>query len=114
VINLNEPAQQTLSVKKRALISVNRELTGDEEIDKKLTIKTTSAALLRRLISTTRLRQGLLELGERARSKELSLSRKTLHYIELGQISDTEYIQAVLIYLIDLTSLVERFDRMAF
>jgi hypothetical protein len=113
-ITLIAPSSETLSVKKRGLISMNREPVGDDEIDKKLTITTTSDALLQRILANSRLRQGLLELGERARTKELTLAKNNIHYVEQGRISNPEYIQATLRYLSDLANLVERFDRMAF
>jgi len=114
MIVLNERSSNTLEVKKRSLVSLNRETIGDEEIDKKLSIKTSSNTFLQRILANRRLRQGLLELGERSRSKELVLSKKDLQYIEQGQISNPDYIRAVLTYLVDLANLVERFDRMAF
>jgi len=113
-ITLPQPVDYNLSFKKRNLISLNRETVGDDEIDKKLKIDSSSDDLLRRILTTNRLRQGLLELGEKNRLQELSITENKIHYVERERISDDNYIHAVLRYLGDLANLVERFDHLAF
>jgi hypothetical protein len=108
-IRLNLEAKETLTIQGRKITHLNREKTGDEEIDKKLTISTSSKRLLQRLLNTRRFRLGLLQLGENARSRVLTLDGKTLHYRERGQISDTEYLQAALAFLVDLSNTIEGF-----
>ncbi|MEJ2485304.1 MAG: hypothetical protein P8Y68_06180 [Anaerolineales bacterium] len=114
ILELNTPSQNSFTIQKRSFTHFNRELTNDAGVDKKLTIKISSKKLLQQMLKTRRLRQGLLELGERARSKVLYLNGKTLHYKERNQISDREYIQAVLNYLIELAKLVEREEQIGF
>lgn len=114
IMELNIPSQSSFTIEKRSITHIRRELTQDEEIDKKLTVKTSSNRLLQQILKTRRVRQGLLELGERAGSKALYLNSKTLHYKERGQISDTEYLQAVLSYMIELAKLVERMEQVGF
>jgi hypothetical protein len=102
------------AIQKRSLTHINRELTSDEEIDKRLTIKISSKRLLQQILQSSRIRQGLLELGERARTKNLVLQDKTLVYLENGQIRDTEYLRSVLVYLVELATLVERGEQIGY
>ncbi|HSG25877.1 MAG TPA: hypothetical protein VLA32_07135 [Anaerolineales bacterium] len=111
MMTLNTPTTSTFTIKKRSITHANRELTNDEEVDKKLTIKINSKMLLEQILKTRRLRQGLLELGERSRTRDLYLNGKVLHYKESGQVSDPEYMQAVLNYMIDLIKLAERVEQ---
>jgi len=111
MLNLNTPTTSTFTVKKRSITHANRELTNDEEVDKKLTIKINSKMLLQQILKTGRLRQGLLELGERSRTRDLYLNGKILHYKESGQVSDPAYLQAVLSYMIEMIKLIERVER---
>jgi hypothetical protein len=111
LMNLNTPTTSTFTIKKRSITHANRELTNDEELDKKLTIKTNSKRLLQQILKTRRLRQGLLELGERSRTKDLYLNGKVLHYKESGQVSDPMYLQAVLNYMVEMIKLIERVER---
>lgn len=111
MMTLNTPTTSTFTIKKRSITHANRELTNDEEVDKKLTIKINFKMLLEQILKTRRLRQGLLELGERSRTRDLYLNGKVLHYKESGQVSDPEYMQAVLNYMIDLIKLAERVEQ---
>jgi len=108
MLELNTPSQSSFTIEKRSLTHMRRELTNDDEIDKKLTVKISSEHLLQQILRSRRLRQGLLELGDRAQTKSLYMDGKTLHYKERGQISDREYMQAVLGYIIELAKLIER------
>ena len=111
MINLNTPTRSSFTIKKRSITHANRELTNDQEVDRKLTIKINSKMLLQQILKTRRLRQGLLELGERSRTRDLYLNGKTLHYKESGQVSDPEYMQAVLNYMVEMIKLIERVER---
>ena len=111
MMNLNTPTTSSFTIKKRSITHVNRELTNDEVVDKKLTIKINSKMLLQQILKTRRLRQGLLELGERSRTRDLYLNGKTLHYKEGGQVSDPVYLQAVLNYMVEMIKLIERVER---
>lgn len=111
MMTLNTPTTSTFTIKKRSITHANRELTNDEEVDKKLTIKINTKMMLQQILKTRRLRQGLLELGERSRTRDLYLNGKVLHYKESGQVSDPEYMQAVLNYMIDLIKLAERVEQ---
>jgi len=111
MMNLNTPTTSTFTIKKRSITHVNRELTKDEEVDKKLTIMISSRTLLQQMLKTSKLRQGLLELGERSRTKNLYLNGTVLHYKESGLASDPEYLQAVLNYMIEMIKLIERVER---
>ena len=114
ILDLNTSSQSSFTIQKRSLTHFNRELTNDAGVDKKLTVKISSKKLLQQMLKTRRVRQGLLELGERARTRALFLNGKTLHYKERGQISDREYIQAVLNYLIELAKLIQREEQIGF
>ena len=111
LMTLNTPTTSTFTIKKRSITHANRELTNDEEVDKKLTIKINSNKLLQQILKTRRLRQGLLELGERSRTKDLYLNGKVLHYKESGQVTDPVYLQAVLNYMVEMIKLIERVER---
>lgn len=111
MVQLNNPHRSTFTIKKRRLTHLKREPTGDGEIDRKLTIKISSDRLLQQILKSHRLRQGLLELGERARTRDLFFNGKTLHYKERGQITDLEYMRAVIGYMIEMTKLIERMEQ---
>lgn len=111
---INFPADFILTVEKRNLLNLSRKLTGDEEIDRKLTIKSSSDRLTQRLLNTPHMRQGLLELGEKAATKQLTVDKNVVQYLEKSQISDTEYMKAVLIYLVDVAVMVDNLGRAAF
>lgn len=113
-VTLPQSIGHSMAISRRGLLSGRQNLIGDEELDKKLEIATSSDALLRRILANHRLRRGLLELGEPKRLKNLALSSSSIHYIETGTISDTEYLAAVLRYLTDLANMIDHFDRMAF
>ena len=113
-IQLSIPASANFVIQKRSLTHINRELTGDEELDKKLTVKISSKRLLQQILKTKRLRQGLLELGERSRTKKMTLLEKNLIYTESGQIRDNDYMRAVLTYLVELASLIERSEQIGY
>lgn len=114
ILDLNTPTSSSFTILKRSLTHLNRERTQDSQVDKKLTVKISSQKLLSQILNTRRLRQGLLELGERARTRTLFLNGKTLHYKESSQISSHEYLQAVLDYMIELTNLTERIDQISY
>jgi hypothetical protein len=110
-VELTIPVQENFMIQKRSLAHLNRELTGDEELDKKLTVKISSSRLLQQILKSRRLRQGLIELGERSRTKNLTLQSKSLTYIESGQIRDVEYLRSVLVYLVELSAMIERVEQ---
>lgn len=101
-------------IQKRSLSQFNRQRSGDEEIDKKLTIEISSKRLLEQILKTRRIRQGLLELGERASTKNLALHNNDLVYHENGQIRDIEYLRAVVVYLVEFAALVERGEQIGY
>ena len=113
-VSFPEHIGHSLQVEKRGLLSGKQNLIGDEDLDKKYIIQTSSDALLRRILANNRLRRGLLELGEPKRFKEMAISSLTIHYVETGKIGDADYMAAVLRYLTDLANLIDHFDRMAF
>jgi len=114
VLDLNTPSRNSFTIQKRNFTHFNRELTNDPGVDKKLTVKISSKKLLQQMLKTRRMRQGLLELGDRARTKVLYLNGKSLLYKERSQVNDREYIQAVLNYLIELAKLIEREEQIGF
>lgn len=114
VLDLNTPSRNSFTIQKRSFTHFNRELTDDAGVDKKLTVKISSKKLLQQMLKTRRMRQGLLELGDRARTKVLYLNGKSLLYKERSQVNDREYIQAVLNYLIELAKLIEREEQIGF
>jgi len=111
MMTLNTPTKSTFAIKKRGITRANRELTRDEEVDKKLTVEINSKILLQQILKTRRVRQGLLELGERASTRALYLNGKILHYKESDLVSTSEYIEAVLNYMIDMINLIRRVER---
>ncbi len=111
VVTLPENTRNTLTIKKRSLTNFNRSNTGDEEIDGKFEVKASSKKVLDEIITTNRLRQGLLDLAENNTSLHLGVEKKSIRLIESGQVGDPEYLTAVLRYLVDIAYLVERSDR---
>ena len=112
VVALNTPIKATFVIDKRSLTHFNRYRIGDEDFDKKLSTQTSSEDLIRQLLRTRRLRLGIMQLGERSRSKKLALNGKTLTYVEGGQTTDTEYMRAALNLLTELAQAIERIEQM--
>ena len=111
VVDLPQATRNTLIIQKRSLTNFNRSNTGDEEIDGKFEVKAPSKTVVDEIITTTRLRQGLMELAENNTSLHLGVEKKVIRLIEAGQVGDPEYLTAVLRYLVDIAYLVERSDR---
>lgn len=109
---LNTPIKATFQIEKRSLTHFNRNQIGDEAFDKKLSTQASSEELVRQLLRTRRLRSGIMQLGERSRSKKLALNGKTLTYVEGGQTTDTEYMRAALNLLTELAQAIERIEQM--
>jgi hypothetical protein len=107
-ITLNQPAKATFVFKKRALTDFNQKKIGDDEFDKRYAATSSDERLVANFLRTRRLRLGLLQLGERARSRSLALNHDTLVYIERGETPDTEYLKAVMGFLSDLAHAIER------
>ncbi len=53
-----------------------------------------------------------MQLGERARTKNLALRGDAISYVESGQTTDTEYMRAVLGVLAELAHALERIEQM--
>lgn len=111
ILPLNKTVSTTLKVQSRSLAHFNREVTGDDQIDRKLTISTNSKKLVENLLRTRRIRLGLLNLRDGNRRMQLAMDKTTLQFSLLGRISDREYLQAVLTFLAELASAIERFDQ---
>jgi hypothetical protein len=107
-VTLAERVSSSFKMQKRRFTSFNQEKTGDEEFDKKYTTSTTDERLVNNILRTRRLRLGLLQLGERARTRTLTLNHTTLTYIESGETADTEYIKAVMGFLSEMAHIIER------
>jgi hypothetical protein len=107
-VALTERVSSSFKIQKRRFTTLNQEKIGDEEFDKKFTINTTDQRLINNILRTRRLRLGLLQLGERARTRTLTLNQTTLTYIESGETADTEYIKAVMGFLSELAHIIER------
>ncbi len=88
-MTLNERVDDSFSHPKTLPDEFNQDKIGDEEFDKKYTTQTTNQRLIDTILRTRRLRLGLLQLGERARTRTLTLNQNTLTYIESGETSDT-------------------------
>ncbi len=112
LVNLNFETRETLTIQSKKITDLNREKTGIEEIDKKLTVVSSSKRLVQRVLNTRRLCLGLLQLGENSRTRRLMLNGKTLHYRERGDIGDKEYLRAALVFLVDLSNVIEGFAQM--
>lgn len=111
VIGLTSPTEHSLQIAKRGLTDFNRPKTGDDEFDKYLTTASSSERLIQRILRTRRLRLGILQLGERSRVRSLALSRDTMAYVEFGKLQDTEYMQAALTFLVELTNTIESMEQ---
>lgn len=110
-IPLNSTVSTTLNIRARSLSDFNRDITGDTEIDRKLTFSSNSQQLLDNLLRTRSIRQGLLQLKETNRKMYLDMDKTTLRLTLRGQIGDQEYIQAALTYLVELAGAIERFEQ---
>lgn len=111
-VTLNTPIKATFLIEKRSLTHFNRNQIGDEAFDKKLSTQASSEELIRQLLRTRRLRLGIMQLGERARSRKLALNGKILTYVEGGQTTDIEYMRAVLNLLAELAHAIERMEQL--
>ncbi len=110
-IPLNGTVSTTFKVQAKRLTHFNRDVTGDDEIDRKLTISTNSKKLLENLLRTQRIRLGLLQLRDGNRRLQLTMDKTTLYYTMLGRITDREYLVAVLAFLVQLAGATERFEQ---
>lgn len=111
ILPLNGTVSTTLKIQPRSLTHFNREVTGDADIDRKLTISTNSKKLVENLLRTRRIRLGMLDLREGNRRIQLVMDKSSLQLSLVGRIGDREYLQAVLTYLTELASAIERFEQ---
>ncbi|MBN2044121.1 MAG: hypothetical protein JW757_03795 [Anaerolineales bacterium] len=107
-IMLNKTVDQSFVLKKRGIADFNQKKVGDDEFDKHYSTQATDERLIGNILRTRRLRLGLLQLGERTRTRSLTLNQDTLVYIESGETSDTEYLRAVMGFLSELAHNIER------
>ncbi|MFN2144449.1 MAG: hypothetical protein ACK2T7_03815 [Anaerolineales bacterium] len=107
-VTLNERIGDSFSLKKRSLTDFNQHKIGDDEFDKRYATQTTNERLINTILRTRRLRLGLLQLGERARTRSLAFQQTTLLYIESGETSDTDYLRSVMSFLSEMAQAIER------
>lgn len=112
IVQLNSPIKDNLQIERRNLMHMNRYKTGDEDFDKRHSTQASSEKFVEQILQVRRLRQGLIELGQNARSKALALRGNTLAYVEGGKTSDTEYLRAASSLLSELATHVERMEQM--
>ena len=112
LVVLNTPSTENFEIKRRSITHFNRNQTGDEEFDRKFSTESSSQKMIDKILRTRRLRLGMMQLGERARTRTLSLNGKALSYVEGGQTSDTEYMRGVINFLAELGNAVERMDQL--
>lgn len=112
ILPLNNTVSISLKIQPKRMTHFNRELTGDADIDRKLTFSTNSKKLIENLLRTRRIRLGMLQLRERNRRMQLGMDKTTLQLTLVGRISNREYLLAVLVYLAELASAIERFDQL--
>lgn len=110
-VPLNSEVTTTLTIRSKNLTDFNRDATGDAEIDRKLTVSTSSMPLLQNLLRTRRIRLGLLQLRDGSRKLQLSMDKVTLRVAVPGRIANQEYLRAVLTYLVEFAGAVERFEQ---
>lgn len=108
---LNEQIGESFTLKKRTLADFNQHKIGDDEFDKRYTTWATDERLIHTILRTRRLRLGLLQLGERARTRSLVFNQGTLAYLESGETSDTEYLRAVMGFLSEMAHTIERYKQ---
>lgn len=112
LVTLNTPSSESFEIKRRSLTHFNRNKTGDEEFDKKHSTQSSSDKLIDNIMRTRRLRLGMMQLGERSRTKTLTLNGALISYIEGGQTSHTEYMHGVINFLSELGNAIERIDQL--
>jgi hypothetical protein len=112
VVQLNTPVKDNFQIERRNLMHMNRYKTGDEGFDRRHSTQASSTKLIEQILGVRRLRQGLIELGENARSKALVLKGNTLGYVEGGKTSDMDYLRAATGLLSELATNVERIEQM--
>lgn len=110
-VPLNNELTTTLAIRNKNLTDFNREGTGDAEIDRKLTVSTSSKQLLQNLLRTRRIRLGLLQMRDGNRKLQLTTDKVSLRLILSGRITNQEYLRAVLTYLVEFAGAVERFEQ---
>ena len=107
-ITLNEPGNESFVFKNRGIMDFNQKKIGDVEFDKRYSTTTNDERMVGNILRNRRLRLGLLQVGERARSRSLALNHDALVYVESGETSDTEYLRAVMGFLSELAQNIER------
>lgn len=108
MVDLNKPVDTAFTMKKRSITDLNQNKIGDDEFDKRYATKSNDERLINMILRTRRLRLGLLQVGQRARSRSLTLNKTTLAYIESGETADTDYLRAVMGFLSELAHTIER------
>jgi hypothetical protein len=112
LVTLNTPTSESFEIKRRSITHFNRNQTGDEEFDKKHSTQASSEKMIDKLLRTRRLRLGMMQLGERSRTKTLTLNGASISYVEGGQTADTEYMRGAINFLAELSNAIERMDQL--
>ncbi|MEJ2758124.1 MAG: hypothetical protein P8046_06525 [Anaerolineales bacterium] len=110
-VPLNNTLKHTLAMRPKKITDIRRELTGDDEVDRRLTISTSSKQMLQYLLRTRRIRLGMMQLAERNRGMQLHMDKTTLRLVMRGRLVDQEYLKTVLTYLTELAGAMERYEQ---
>ena len=106
VVGLKEPSDEALEIKSRSLLSGAGKFfsgkkglkpvdIGDMELDGKLVFRSTSDPFARRVLSSVRVRQALLEIDEQTQRMVITVKGNIVSYQELGVVVDPAYLYAL-------------------
>lgn len=96
------------SLVKKSLLQTDLGLTGIEEFDKRFTLKTDLEWVEKRLFHNRDIEEGLYDLHKQCRSMNLSASGTQLTFQERGRIKDTEYLIALMDYMIKMAMAIRQ------
>ncbi len=83
---------------------------GDEDFGRRVEVKSDSESFARAILSLYRVRQGFREIAAQAPEMKIVVRDNEILYTERGNITDTEYLTAILNTLIDFAKYLERYE----
>ena len=82
---------------------------GNENFDKKFSVRSTSEQAAKYILSSHSVQQGLLDIQSENSTMNIEIYGNELHYSEQEIIMDVNYLQAVIGVLIDVAQRIERY-----
>ncbi|MBT3240364.1 MAG: hypothetical protein HON98_10245 [Chloroflexi bacterium] len=107
-IELPETLKGSFSLTKRGFWQKNLETTGIEEFDQRFNFSSDMDWVADRLFRNREIEDGMYDLHAQCRTLQLSATDKQLFFQERGRIKDSEYLMALLDFLIKMTGMIKQ------